>query len=1823
MTQQLLPRAIAHVVASRNGLTAVYLPEGIASDFAHKLVAEANKARPTLNEPFALVVADPDSPNEHGSEVTAADLVRYRVGNRLAVASGRVPELSSLTTSFSVVLNQSFPEPSGASGEAGELLKSVARELLSVVLVESGARDRPNIDEDALALMFSVLDQLRQIHRENGHGLLSWNQRWFAHVEMGSAQLANVISHFVAEESPRSLLSILTENMYASFGLPAPTNGRALDGEPRLGAQVKEAHDLWWGTTERARETLNILERQTGAPHPIADCNWELLDRERATTDDAALGWARVASASVEHTRMLAKLTEAQFRNPAYDKSAPPQLRVFDEHWRALDNEIAPLSLGVLSDEANVIALKIELPTAEFAHLDIVNSSRVHLRASKGFAWEGSLRASAEHGIFIEGSLTADSSIETPCVVRLELLIPSEDTLQGSVLPADGTRILVFPGVGTSVVAFELRAAGQVLPKEITTNLKEVEPSLELPSPRGKYRLLVRSEPGLQASLDGRSIPETRGNTLLFSTDFTPQERNSLKIGDFDVAITSPRSDTVQISPILAAITRDAPSPDSMSDSESGSLRGRYEEAATASFGDEGRWRRSLGQMAVSVDEDSDFVDLQEHAGVVMSSATSARWTEVLDFSVPQSLLESAQAKKFRAAFEALDLFGRRAEPDLPEQLRFPSRYPRRDLWHSKRIELDAYLDAYSELVDFARAQSDESALFWASYPFSLSIWSLDPNDSGCKAVLLSPLHPLRLAWQAAAEAALWESSDASQLAGTIQGYGFPLSGPNEHTPVGMIAVQSDTGADQVFLGWSVLVTSSSEKFQSLSMPSHAGGVETPGTAASGLNASAVDAALKTYRRINPHVSTLTIDLASKSASPRLIEVDNAIVSVLEGWSKNPIDALPGGARILDSSNRKGALPLDLATTLVRSHPGLPLSWSRYEHIEGKAQRANIRILEDAGLRVRVKSDPSKVSNGVIGSVPLRRYDTSSTQMGQSEAVDSSPAVNDSSRWRAFSVALQSVENGPQISSKLLGTLLADDSADWTVSGESMLSPTALSKLLQKATGQRMLWEWRPPLFSPTGNSLEQKPYLSVARVPPSFQDQLKEMLSKAMNRDADHSDVETLLETLGSRGVGLSSLLAMGGTQASGALGFYLAFRLLDKTVSRKGSRFVLPIDACDSFLRALAGRAHHADGRRRADLLVVDIDESGIVLTPLEIKFYGFGAEAPLGTLPNLNSAALGEPLTQLDATAKLLRAIVEKQAEVKAKNSPLEMALWSNGLAALMDAAANLDPREQDGALWGADLAAVIQGERTLRMGAPLVLFFNFLAEFPGGKKFETFASEDGYKTISRFGALVASSEIVFEAVDADSSTLVSHWRDLLSWAITDSVSADSAEPSALTPKEPQADELEPNSSKSVEQDVVSEEPDAEVPEAPKVPSVSTPSTPSVRDLKEPESISSGVVFPIGDSLESVGDASAYFWPSNTALNQLNIGVVGDLGTGKTQLLKSLVFRLRHQASIAQSTPISMLIFDYKSDYQDEKFLRAVGGRVLRPERIPLNVFALSGEFSPLKAVQRARMFVDVIAKIYGGVGPVQRTQLLKAVVESYGSGGAAPTIGVVLERYKELSPKPDSVSSILEDFVMAQIFSEDPSELLTFEDLMNDRVLVVALSDLGVDQSGKNALVVLFLNMYYDYMLRAHKWPYVGTDPQLRTLNSFLLVDEATNIMEYEFPVLMQLLLQGREFGFGTILASQYLTHFRTSKVNYGEPLLTWFIHKVPSVSAKELQQLGIVTGMFGAESRISQLAVHEAYYASFGYPGGFVRGAPFFEVLGASEGDEDDEGDAEQ
>nr|WP_157497761.1 hypothetical protein [Leifsonia sp. Leaf325] len=1764
----------------------------------------ANAARPGELAYAILVSGDQQSPKDPSvPQLQARDLIRYRQGDRLAVVHGRVPEIASFVGAFREAMSQTYPQAAADEVSLDTLSRAAVTLLLDGIGVES--HDITFASE----LVRSALRTLELAYSGAPQGARSWNSLWFEHVSAGLANLSRRLIDVARGPLPTVIDVVFEEVTFGAFGLPRPNNGRSYAcGEGRVGAEFASAFATWWSDAQTIVQTAGLVAKASGADlaatenHCLLTTDWMPFDRFLVVSDSHLAAWVHTVLADQPRNSNITELTEREFFRPIAPNLSGKPLRI-----QTIDGpaglggapEAGPFIVRAELESGRFVTeeIRVHIPTIGTPSFDEVGLSAMQIRDVSGVAiWNGRLESDSGRleliGRFEFEEQSFGSSDSRGLKVALQL--DPEDSLFQVVPPSVPVTLYVAKWDSYGLIAVKLNSRGAptgrpiMVAPDFTTSESGATAGLagEYSDGASRHRIVVWGKDGDLGRFEGQPMPPLWDRRSLFMVEVFPQDLDVFEIGGLEIEMRAPESARSYFSPLLAAAHGQGPSDAPLPPETIRSLRGRYEQRSVESAGN-ASWLDALGHVALTADGDESIDDCEiTEFGVMLPGSARAAWRENVDARVPRDLIESAAAKRFRAAYLAVERIA------VGEQLRWPSRTSRQQLWQGDRSSLTEYLDSYVALMKEAHLANNSFATFWATYPFSMSVWSMDKGE--CEAVYVSPLHPIRLAWLAGVEATLLNAADAASLMGAVEGWAFPIVGPSETGTGRVLAVPSDNGTDQIFLGWSALIAVSTDRFQSLRAPVRVGPIPAPGTTASGLNAAAVSTALRNYRRMNPHVAGLTIDLAAPKPTARLREIDDAVVGAVRVWGRSDAHLL-GGARVLDSTNRIGAAPLEGMTRLIRETPKLPLVWSRYEHVDGRPRTSNIRLLQDTGAKICVYPNGGR-EWGVIGQVPLRRFEVTDASFDEPKTVSQMPGIAVDAGWKPLTNALRSIESMagvPRVASRLTSSLIADGNADWTVSGESMLSPSSMAAILEASGGNRhMLWEWRPPVFEKTDGTapLERRPYVTVARVPQRFRRQLGDLLSRAQGAEASEAQIDSLLNGLGARGVGLSALLSMGGTHASGALGFSLGFALVDSARSTGSDRFVLPIDACDAFLKALAGSNEHAGHTQRADLLIVDISDEAITLVPVEIKFYGLNADEPSPILPGPSSTELKDPFSQLAATMTLLSKIESRGAQLASTANSADRYLWLNALASLVDAGARLRPRsDSTPENFVRRFRRVLDGLTPLRVGRPVLAYFGHDAQARDGGVLSAFTgarpdsnAQDGY------GVLAANSAAAFEqSSSGPDAPIVKGWRTVLDWALGSAQNVGVAEVE-YAPVPADIDQ-------TAEQ-------------------VTTEADRPIGELTQGDSAdtgrgSFGVRFAVGELLGSIGRGEVTYWPSNTDLNQMNVGVVGDLGVGKTQLLKSLVFNLRRGARVEQGQPLSFLVFDYKRDFQDEDFADAVGASILRPNRIPLNVFALRNGYSKLAVNQRANMFCDVLDKIYGGVGPVQRNNLVEVITDLYGDGsGPDPTLASVLDAYKQAVPRADAVIGVLNTFVLGEIFSDDPSELVPFEQLIDDRVLVIALNELGSDQNGKNALVALFLNIYYDYMQSSTKWPYEGSAPKLRKLNSFLLVDEAVNIMRYNFPVLMDIMLQGREFGFGTILASQYLGHFRNSQNNYGEPLLTWFIHKVPNVSDRELTQLGLAGIGSGTSERISRQGVHEAFYRSLGFPGVFISGTPFFRLI---------------
>ena len=351
-------------------------------------------------------------------------------------------------------------------------------------------------------------------------------------------------------------------------------------------------------------------------------------------------------------------------------------------------------------------------------------------------------------------------------------------------------------------------------------------------------------------------------------------------------------------------------------------------------------------------------------------------------------------------------------------------------------------------------------------------------------------------------------------------------------------------------------------------------------------------------------------------------------------------------------------------------------------------------------------------------------------------------------------------------------------------------------------------------------------------------------------------------------------------------------------------------------------------------------------------------------------------------------------------------------------------------------------------------------------------------------------------------------------------------------------------------------------------------SQPVTEQVDGEKTVEQKATGMSVLMGTDVTSGN--GVYWYPNDTnKLFHTNTGIIGTMGTGKTQFTKSLITQLhRDQNHNVGDDPLGILIFDYKGDYNESKvdFVKATDAKILKPYHLPFNPLALtkSKVFKPLLPIHTANAFKDTLTKVYG-LGPKQQNTLFQCIISAYSARGISagnpgtwdntpPTFDMVYSLYynDEEIKKNDSLAAAMDKLYQFQVFESNPTETVSLYDLLNG-VVVIDLS--GYDADIQSLIVAITLDLFYSQMQASGSSKLEG---HYRQLSKLILVDEADNFMSEGFPAMKKIMKEGREFGVGMILSTQFLKHFGTGEDDYSKYILTWVVHNVADLKASDVE-----------------------------------------------------------
>jgi hypothetical protein len=256
-----------------------------------------------------------------------------------------------------------------------------------------------------------------------------------------------------------------------------------------------------------------------------------------------------------------------------------------------------------------------------------------------------------------------------------------------------------------------------------------------------------------------------------------------------------------------------------------------------------------------------------------------------------------------------------------------------------------------------------------------------------------------------------------------------------------------------------------------------------------------------------------------------------------------------------------------------------------------------------------------------------------------------------------------------------------------------------------------------------------------------------------------------------------------------------------------------------------------------------------------------------------------------------------------------------------------------------------------------------------------------------------------------------------------------------------------------------------------------------------------------------------------------------ITGETGSGKTQATKAILADMR-------PFEVPALILDFKDDYSEPVYAETEGFDVYDPsdQSLPFNPLApsvdpRSGRVNP---THHLHQLTDIIKRIYR-LGDQQAYRLREAMKTVYENAGV-PTRAFVPDADQaypafeavqhELAEDRDNQALLgrMSPIFDLELFSSG-AQVSDFATVA-EQSTVIRLAQLPGDEV-KNSVAEFFLMALYNYLIR---------QPQAHKLARFAVLDEAWRLVES--PFLEPLMREGRAFGLGVVIASQFPTDLPT-------------------------------------------------------------------------------------
>jgi len=995
------------------------------------------------------------------------------------------------------------------------------------------------------------------------------------------------------------------------------------------------------------------------------------------------------------------------------------------------------------------------------------------------------------------------------------------------------------------------------------------------------------------------------------------------------------------------------------------------------------------------------------------------------------------------------------------------------------------HLHAYMREEPFKQAikQLLDAYLDWLETDYDVAAWvdvvsvhgtqpGVDALEPTPYAVLLTPLHPIRLAWQCRAQEMLEHAVQQNKpcpAASMLNPAYFPDclllpcrsgSGQISRKPYAAMASSSDY--------WSVLWSVEAiGRFGGRDNDPVFGtelGISVDGLS-SGFSAQQVIRSLDEVTRLLSAKTTLRVGVSSDTSG------EGSCNEGIDAWCTANLGPdedfwVDGGPRslVIVDHREKSLHPEQAVMASLTRRTDASLQW--FKGTGGLSNQAfDLSIIAHLGTMnhefstqgIRSAIDPSCLARWRVRK-QLPGHETAF--IAESRIGQIPTNIDDKSLAGKLLGCIDAIESrcGDDFDSYVFApnmTVLSNavDSSSYSAVSSSNIDAACFFGQTEKA----YLWDYELPSYARRAG--ENSGYFLLAHETEGMLVSVRSALRLLGNYgDLEDERISGLLEEISRRGMPTLKRLTKGGSMSLGEVGMLVALRVLQSDFEKSPVEpGLLPVRGNDETLNLIVPadpfKNHFEDLRRalenkqgeRPDLLVLSLNFiSGnpmhLKITPVEVKARG-------GVMSESDRRSA---LSQASLFARFLA-----NAQMQSKKLELWGVAWRSLLATLLDYGfrvyGQLDQFVQYkewAAQHSATLRSLMNNELDIEVDqrGRLIVIDDSNNSAPGD------ADNDGFDE-----TIVLSHKDGFSVLAEGGGTLVQAMRRRVDhWQLKPAAAALDTDAHSNTPGRERINTGRPNTTNVGvgEGDVEHESNIASKKEVEIVTIVnSTDEKPSndgtgvtheVLDNKSPVDTddAAGIKFPIGKTILGFNAEEVYFFPGNTELNQLNVGIVGDLGTGKTQLIQTLVYQLRSNPAMNRGHSPNILIFDYKRDYSKQEFVEATGARIIEPFDMPLNLFDTSN--SPRKRntwLERSKFFCDVLAKIYSGIGPVQRERIKDAVKKSYEMASnmdrSAPTIRDVFDAYRRANADSvDTPFSIMSDLVDGEYFVTDERAVQPF-------------------------------------------------------------------------------------------------------------------------------------------------------------------------------------------